>query len=320
MRFAALGRTAMFLEAIRAGARAGHQPVLIGTCAPSPEFGAGEADFQELAEELGCAFFSGTRIDPEMVRASGAEVAISFNWLTMIDAEVRDALAHGIVNAHPGDLPRYRGNACPNWAILNGETAIALTFHRMSDELDAGPMLAKRRLSIGDDTYIGDVYDFLRVALPAGFADVLDGLDACSLTVEDQPTDPRSSLRCYPRRPEDGLLDWTVPALQACRLVRASAEPFAGAFTFLELERVTVWRAHAEPLREPSLGVPGQVVERRPDGAVAVLCGDGLLVLEEVERDGERGPPAGFVRSLRQRFAGDAATIELARLRAGLRP
>jgi UDP-4-amino-4-deoxy-L-arabinose formyltransferase/UDP-glucuronic acid dehydrogenase (UDP-4-keto-hexauronic acid decarboxylating) len=310
----------MFLEAIRRCAVAGHQPVLIGTCAPSPEFGADEADFRALADELGCGFFSGTRIDPEALRGSGAEVAISFNWLAMIDAQVRDAMPHGVVNAHPGDLPRYRGNACPNWAILNGETAIALTFHRMSDELDAGPILAKRRLSIDDGTYISDVYEFLRGALPAGFADVLDGLAAGSLATEDQPDDPERSLRCYPRRPEDGLLDWTVPAPQACRLVRASAEPFAGAFSFLELERVTVWRAHAEPLRQPSLGVPGQVLERRPDGAVAVLCGEGMLVLEEVERDGERGPPASFVRSLRQRFGGSAATIELERLRGRSAP
>jgi len=308
MRFAALGRTRMLYDAVRACAAAGHEPVLIGTCAPAPEYGVGEAEFERLADELGCPFFAGADANrPEVVdlaRQARADVAISMNWLTLLGPELRSCFGHGVINAHPGDLPRYRGNAAPNWAILNGEREVVLTLHEMSDDLDAGPVLLKRGFPLGEDTYVSDVYAFLATAVPEAFVGALTGLGAGTLRPEPQPDDPALALRCFPRRPEDGRLDWTQGAEQLARLVRASGEPFAGAFTYLDDgRRVTVWRARAAPLPGPVLGVPGQVIAAdRAAGTVDVLTGDGALVLSEVELDGVRGPASDAVTSLRTRL------------------
>jgi methionyl-tRNA formyltransferase len=308
VRFAALGRTKMLYDAVRACVEAGHEPVLIGTCAAAPEYGVGEAEFERLADDLGCPFFAGPDANrPEIVdlaRSARADVAISMNWLTLLGAEIRACFGHGVINAHPGDLPRYRGNAAPNWAILNGEREVVLTLHLMTDELDAGPVLSKRGFPLGEDTYVADVYAFLATAVPEAFVDALAGLEAGTLRPQPQPDDPALALRGYPRRPEDGRLDWKQGAEQLARLVRASAEPFPGAFTHLDDgRRLTVWRARAAPLPGPVLGVPGQVLAAdREAGTLDVLTGDGALVLSEVELDGERGPASAAVPSLRARL------------------
>ena len=298
MRFAALGRTRMLLDAIAACVEAGHECVHVATAPAAPEYGVGPEDFAALARRLGASY---GEIEP-----AGAEIAISVNWPTLIPSGVRDRFPRGILNGHAGDLPRFRGNAAPNWAILLGEPRVVATVHEMADELDAGPIIVQRALEIDESTYVGEVYAFLERTFPALFAEALDGLEAGTLAPLPQAGEP---LRCYPRRPEDGELDWRLDAVALARLVRASAEPFAGAFGRLEDEPVTVWRARPEPLREPSVGIPGQVMARRPEtGEVDVLTGDGRLVLEEVETAAGRMPAADAIRSLRARFRGTSGT------------
>lgn len=291
----------------------GHELVLVGTAPAAPEYTVGPAEFAALAEDAGAAYFCDAAVNrPEYVElagASGAAVAISVNWPTLIGAEMLARFEHGVVNAHAGDLPRFRGNATPNWAILAGEDRVVLSLHRMVEELDAGPILAQRAFPLTDATYVADVYRFLAQAVPELFVEVLDGLEAGTIVARDQPDGPELSLRCFPRQPGDGEIDWSRPAVDLARLVRASAEPFAGAYSYLGTDKVVVWRAHAEELGYPALGVPGQVVDiRAAAGEVAVLAGEGLLVLEVVgtEQAGRR-PAAEVVRSTRTRFGMDVA-------------
>jgi methionyl-tRNA formyltransferase len=310
MKFAALGRTSMLVNAAKAAMGRGHVLCLVGTATPSPEYTADERDFAHLAQAAGCPFFvDGKMPGSEVLRyaaASGAEVAISVNWPRLMKSDMRSPFRHGVVNAHAGDLPRYRGNACPNWAILNGETEIVVTLHRMDDGLDSGPVLAKRRLPITGETYIGEVYRFLDSAIPVMFADLLDDLQSGRVVERAQPVDPAESLRCFPRRESDSAIDWSRPAVEIARLVRASAEPFAGAYSWLDGRRMRIWRARPAALPYRWSGVPGQVIEIRDDGSVAVLCGDGALVVEQVELEDDRRVTAGrLIRNTRMRLGLD---------------
>lgn len=321
MRVAALGRTEALYESILEVRRRGHEIVLIATSPAAPEYTRTDRDFADLAAELGCPFVCHPRLDtPEAlgkIDAAGADVAISINWLTLIPGHVLRRFPRGVVNAHFGDLPRYRGNACPNWAILAGEERAVLTLHEMEEALDAGPILLQRSAGIGADTYVGELYRFAGENLPPMFGEVLDLMQSGALTPRAQSRLPHDALRCLPRTPADGLLDWSRSAILLDRVVRASAEPFAGAFAFLGDERITVWRAHSAPLPYPVLGVPGQVFEvRRGDGTVAILTGDGLLVLEEVQREGRvREAASASLTSTRLRLTSDPAAAEVLRLR-----
>jgi UDP-4-amino-4-deoxy-L-arabinose formyltransferase/UDP-glucuronic acid dehydrogenase (UDP-4-keto-hexauronic acid decarboxylating) len=322
VRFAALGRTRWLLESIQRARESGHEPVLIGTCAASPEYDVVEQDFELLARQIGCPFFSNANLRAEEPRQlldeSRADLALSINWLTLIGADVRERFRHGVLNAHAGDLPRFRGNACPNWAILSGEERVVVSIHRMADGIDDGPILVQRSFPLDEDTYVGDVYAFMNAAIPEMFVEVLDALELGDLPGRSQPEDPALALRCYPRRPCDAEITWSCDAITLARLVRASAEPFGGATTWLDGERVRIWRARPERLPFAWLGVPGQVAERRTaSGELVVLTGSGVLVVSELETEAAgRKPAADVVRSTRARFGLDlAAEVESLRRR-----
>lgn len=307
MKFAAFGRTHWLDDSIRSAVAAGHEAVLIGTCAATPEYRVTEKHFSQLAEELGCPFFCDSSINrPEYIRLaaeSGAEVAISVNWLTIIGQRMIDVFRHGVINAHAGDLPRFRGNACPNWAILSSEAQVVLTLHQMAVDLDAGPILLQQAFPLTERTYVADVYRFLERTIPDLFVEALHGLETGAIVPRPQPLDPSLSLRCFPRAPGDGLIDWGLPAEDLARLVRASAEPFSGAYTFRGAEKLVVWRAYASSLPYPHLGSPGQVVSvQRSTGEVAVLTGAGVLVLEELETAHGRSRAAEQITSTRLRL------------------
>ena len=293
MKIAVLGRTHWLSDAAARLLDAGHELTLVATAAAAPEYRAVEGDFRALAARAGAAFAL------DEVPETDAELAVSVNWPRVLGRDVIDRFPRGIVNAHAGDLPRYRGNAAPNWAIINGEQEVVLTLHLMDEGLDSGPVLAKRRFPLGGRTTIGDVYAWLDRAIPEAFVDVVDGLAAGTIEARPQPEDPALALRVPRRRPEDSKLDWARGAAELDRLVRASSAPFAGAFSELDGARVTVWRAKPEGA---GAGEPfGTLLEPRGDG-VPVATADGLLVLEEVELDGRRGHASDVLRDARGRF------------------
>lgn len=308
MRFAALGRTQWLYDGIAAAEERGHRCVLIATAPAASEYRVQEDHFATYAKKLACPFISDVRLDrPQHMDAfkqSGAEIAISVNWPTLISKTVRDQFPRGVLNAHCGDLPRYRGNACPNWAILNGEKDVVVSIHEMLDELDAGPILLQDRMDLTESTYIGDVYQWLNVAIPRLWGEVVDGLQSGGIIARAQPQDPGLSLRCFPRIPQDALIRWDQPAERIGRLIRASAEPFGGAFTHLAADRLIVWRGYAKNLGFPYCGVPGQIAEiRRHSGEVLVLASEGVVVLQEVELSGlGRTRAAEVIRSTRLRL------------------
>ncbi len=324
MRVAALGRTKWLYDGVGVLISAGHEIVIIGTCEASAEYEVDEADFESLASEIGCRFFCDGNINSKKIRAllaaSRAEAAVSVNWPTIIQRQTLDLFDHGVINGHAGDLPRFRGNACPNWALIAGEKNVVISLHKMVEELDAGPILLQKAMAIEDSTYIGDVYRFIADSVPGMFVEAVNGLEAGTVTEREQTRAPASSLRCYPRRPNDGLLRWDRDGAEGLvRLVRASAEPFSGAYSFLEGSRLVVWRAHREDLPYPYLGVPGQVVEvRRATGEAVVLAQEGAVVLEvvELEKSG-RVPAADVISSTRTRVGMDFAQ-ELLNIKASL--
>lgn len=309
MKFAAFGRTQILLDSILAATEAEHEACLIGTCGAAPEYTVDANDFEALAKKLGCPFFNDVAINGEkylaLVRETKPDLAISINWLNKIEREMRGLFAYGILNGHAGDLPRYRGNACPNWAILEREPEIAVTIHQMEDGIDDGPVVLKQILPLTSDTYIGDIYDSIGTVLPQMFVEALNGLDDGSLVPQAQPRDPQTALRCYPRRPDDGRIDWRQPNEMILRLIRATSRPFEGAFTILEGEsRVTIWRAKAYEHPGVFLAVPGQVMFAH-QGDPVIACGEGTLQLTEVACEGTGDSDAAkavILRSLRNRL------------------
>ena len=309
MRVAILGRTRSLLAAAKLIVAHGHDVPVVWTCPHAPDYDVTADDFEQFAKSIDAAFFNDVNINNdgpiELLRSFECDIALSVNWLTIMRQPVIESFPFGILNAHAGDLPRFRGNACPNWAIINNEPHVGLCIIQMSPELDAGPVVLRETFELGQGVYVGEVIAWLEDRMPPMLVQAAEGLFSGDLEGTPQPTDPALSLRAYPRRPSDCLIDWRQDAEQIHRLVRAVSSPYHGAFTTLEgARKVTIWRADVEPPDQPFLAIPGQVCRRTEKGPV-IACGQGMLCLTDVEVEGEpdsHAAKAEIARSLRNRL------------------
>ncbi len=303
MKIGVIGRTSLLLETVKALINCGHQIVFIYTCRAESFYDTTAEDFQIIAESLKCPFFNDTKIEDnaEYLAGLGAEVCISVNWLTVLKSPILNSFPFGVLNAHAGDLPRYRGNACPNWAIINNEKKIALTIHKMEEELDAGPYLLKKYYEMNDDTYIGDIYSWLDQTVPEAFVEALKLLKTQPFIEQSTDIVP---LRTFPRRAEDALIDWRMSSQQIYAVIRASAHPFPGAFCFLDLPREKIRILSAKPFKVEYdfLAIPGHVcIEHKGNPVIATGCG--MLELTRVVFDSDgRDARSQILSSLRNRL------------------
>ncbi|MEG3640489.1 methionyl-tRNA formyltransferase [Magnetococcus sp. PR-3] len=305
LRVGMLGRTQWLADACRKIHAQGHSIDLLWTAKDESFYRFGLDQFEQLAQAVNAHFFVGTKSTAEVeawLKQNPLDVGISVNWPILLTESLLERFNYGVLNAHAGDLPRYRGNACPNWAILHGEPQIACTIHRMVPELDAGPILLKQFLPMHDDLYIEDVYAWLSQTIPNMFSQATDLLARGEAVFKAQSTDPTHALRCYPRRAEDGQIQWAQSADQILRLIRASSKPFDGAFTTLEnQQKVVIWRAEKVELPEPALVVPGQVCLVQ-QGDPVVACGQGALRLRVLSSPDHTSIKQCITSSLRNRL------------------
>jgi methionyl-tRNA formyltransferase len=190
--------------------------------------------------------------------------------------------ASGALNMHGSLLPKYRGRAPVNWAIVHGETETGATLHYMLDKPDSGDIVAQRAVPILRDDTAREVFDKVTVAAELALNGALPAL----LVGKAPRIKQDSSISTYygARKPEDGTIDWTKSETAIHNLVRAVAPPYPGAFTTLggrpgRVLRTRVLDAGAPRAREPSM-----TVER---GRLVARCGGGgALAVLELEIDG----------------------------------
>lgn len=296
MRVGLIGRTHWLLDTARLVLERGHEIAFICTASASPESRAGVPEYQAFAAERGIPCYTEPRISGLDL---DADVCLSVNWVTVLRQPFLDRFPHGVFNAHPGDLPRFRGNACLNWAILAGESDAVLTVHQMVEKLDAGPIALQRRKTIAPEDDITTLYAWLDRVIPDTLAEALDRV--ADGTIELRPQNPSiRPLRAYPRKAEDSRIDWRDSAERILRLVRASAPPFGGAQTRLESGQVIiVYRARVHVPDHDYLAVPGQVCFAVGDNPV-IATGDGMLELMALADDADA--KGAVLSSLRNRL------------------
>lgn len=203
------------------------------------------------------------------------------------------------VNVHYAPLPEYRGRATVNWALINGESEVAISIHELVPQLDGGQILFQERVPIGARDTVATLYDKLNDIQCAALGNAVAGFLAGNAGRAQDQT--RATYGCT-RLPGDGEIDWSAPTDRIDRLIRALAAPFPGAFTYLNGQRLAVLRAAVPPNTPRYVGrIPGRVIGRSAsEGWVDVLTGDGVLRLVDVQ--GESGgavAPATLVTSVK---------------------
>jgi methionyl-tRNA formyltransferase len=195
----------------------------------------------------------------------------SFYYRAMIPAPVLASARRGALNMHGSLLPRYRGRAPVNWAILRGERESGATLHYMVERADAGDIVDQLAVPILEDDDAREVFGKVTVAAELILARSLPGLIAGTAPRRPQPLLPDSYFGR--RRPEDGRIDWRHGARQIHDLVRAVAPPFPGAFAEVGHER---WGIYRTRLTSERRSLPPQLYGA--DGRCLLVCGDGAVL------------------------------------------
>jgi len=310
LRIGIIGRTASLYSITEKLATLGHKIVFIISSKAAPEYSRTSDDFEKLAERLDAHYIYSHNISNEIYKLSfldnqKLDVGISINYTGILSHEFIDVFKIGILNAHGGDLPKYRGNACQAWAILNGENKVGLCIHKMKgNELDAGEILCRKYFEINENTRIGQILEWMEEKLDDMFLISIDKLVADNQYIlEVQSKNSDDALRCYPRNADDGKIDWTKPAIDILRLINASSEPYGGAFCFINGEKVGIWRAAVFSDGEVYSAIPGQIsyVDSNA-GNVIVISGQGKLMISEISKEGKRFKPSEIIKSIRIRL------------------
>jgi len=312
MKIVAIGRSQLMYDTIKYFNAKGIKFACIITGPANHEYTRKEPDFKKLAKDNNCPFFSAEYINEDIRKTLAVikpDIALSVNWKTVIKWEIIRMFRYGIMNYHFGDLPAFRGNATPNWAIIAGEKAGTVTVHYMTEQLDEGNIILKQKFRINNNCYISDLYAVMAETCPLlfwrAYLKVKKGFKGV------KQAGLKKSLRCLPRYPYDSLIDWSISANEIARLVRASSLPFSGAYTYLNGRKVIIWKARPAGKGIDHLGAPGQVVSvNKKSGIVSVLTGAGVLDIGSAGlRRGQIVKPCGLVKSARARFGRDHGAI-----------
>jgi methionyl-tRNA formyltransferase len=200
----------------------------------------------------------------------------------MIGTDILALAPLGAYNMHGSLLPKYRGRAPVNWAVLNGETETGATLHVMVKRADAGDIVDQERVPIGPTDTARDVFARVTGAARAVLARQIDNLLAGR--APRRPQDETQATYFGGRKPDDGRIDWSRPARRVFDLIRAVTHPYPGAFSEVDGRRLYVWWAAPNASRR---GRPGEVVATAP---LTVACGEGALEVTEWQWHGDAAP------------------------------
>jgi methionyl-tRNA formyltransferase len=205
---------------------------------------------------------------PERLVALGADVAVVVAFGQILPQAVLDAPRRGSINIHASLLPKYRGAAPIQWAIIRGERETGITTFKMDAGMDTGAVLLARATPIGPEETAGEL--FARLA-PLGAEVIVETLARLD-SITPRPQDHAAATLAPRLRKADGVIRWTAGAREIVNLVRG-CNPWPGATTTTPVGTLTVWRARAVAA---AAGAPGSLLGH--GRTLAVSSGDGLLL------------------------------------------
>ncbi len=214
----------------------------------------------------------------DRIRALQPDVIFSFYYRHMLSDEILSLAPQGGFNLHGSLLPRYRGRAPVNWALVNGETETGATLHKMVKRPDAGDIVGQQKVTIADSdtalTLHKKVLEAAQIVLKEQLPKLKNG--TATFTKQDE-----SQASYFGRRtPADGEILWHKSANEINNLVRAVTEPYPGAFSYLGQRKLIVWRSRVLDTQHDKQ--PGTVLSTSP---LVIACGEGALEIVAGQND-----------------------------------
>lgn len=221
----------------------------------------------------------------QQIRALAPDLIVVAAYGQILPQSLLDVPRFGCLNVHTSLLPKYRGAAPIQWAILDGEAETGVTIMKMDAGLDTGAIVSEERTAITPEDNAQTLHDRLAVLGGALLVRTIPEYTAGRITPRPQPAEGATYARKIKK--EDGRIDWTQPARLLGHRVRGLT-PWPGTFSLLQSGAspllIKIWRAEPDEQRH---GAPGEILDAARDGIV-VACGTGALRITELQREGGR--------------------------------
>ena len=271
----------------------GHEVVAVYTQPDKPK-GRGNkltaSPVKEFALQNNLPIFQPTKIKTqealEVFQSHAADVAVVVAYGRILPISFLEAFAGGAINVHFSLLPKYRGAAPVNWAIVNGEEKTGVTTMQMDAGLDTGGILLQRETKIEDQETAVELMQ--KLALIG--ADLLSETLAMRNELTVQPQNDAEATLAPIMRKEDGVIDWNLSAREIADRVRGF-QPFPTSYTKYQEKKLTIWRASEIQDSELKIEESGEILAAKGD-ELLIACGNQtVLRIEELQLEGKKRMP-----------------------------
>ena len=301
MRVIFMGTPNFSVGTLEALVQAGHEVVLAVTQPDKPKGRGGKMQYtpvKEKALEYGIPVFQPAKVrEPACVEELAgyrADVIVVIAFGQILPRSILELTPYGCINVHASLLPKYRGAAPIQWALIDGETVTGVTTMQMDEGLDTGDMLLETEVPIGADETGGSLHDKLAAAGAKLCVETLKALEEGTVTPRKQGESPTKYARMLDK--ELGRIDWSRDAASIERLIRGLS-PWPSAYTLWEGKTMKIWAA--EVLDGDSALPCGAVADVTKTG-FSVQTGSGLLRILELQIPGKKRMSAdAFLRGYR---------------------
>ena len=292
MRIVFMGTPDFSVPALKAIVEAGHQVTAVVTQPDKPKGRGKDVQMTPVkiqALEYGIPVYQPVKVKtPEFVEvlkkeAPDAIVVIAFGQL--LSKEILDLPKYGCVNIHASLLPKYRGAAPIQWAVINGDAVTGVTTMRMDEGLDTGDMILKEEVKIRADETGGSLFDRLSEVGAKLCVRTMEAIDAGTATYT--PQDNSQATHTAKIYKEMGSIDWKQGAKEIECLIRG-LDPWPSAYTRLGDKMLKIWKAQV--VSEESGAEPGCIVKVEKDH-ILVQTGKGMLAISELQLEGKKRMP-----------------------------
>lgn len=242
---------------------------------------------KDAALQAGISVYQPEKIKSESAhdyfKRTAPDVVVIIAYGQIIPATLIEMPRLGWINLHASLLPKYRGAAPINWAIVNGEKFTGLTTMRIDAGLDTGPMLLKHETAIGADETAPELSARLAEAGGPLMVETLRGLERGE--VSPMPQENSQATHAPPLRKEDGRIDWNLPAPKTYDRIRG-LQPWPGAFTTFRGKTCQIWGTALKPIGVS--GMCGNILPTREDGLLVISGGETVLRVDHAQLEGRK--------------------------------
>lgn len=270
----------------------GHNVVLVVT-QPDKPFGRGKklkkSEVKETAEKLGLEIFQPDKIKKQenidVLKSYNPDAIVVVAYGQILSREILTLPKYGCINVHASLLPKLRGAAPLNWAIINGEYKTGVTTMQMDTGLDTGDMLLKAEVEIDEEMNVGDLHDILMHKGADLLIETLVKLEKNEIVPQKQD----DSLSTYAPMldNENRKINWSLPAKNIHNLIRGLS-PWPAAYFTMDEKTIKVYKSSY--INDSTDYVPGYIIKAGKEG-IFVKAKDGIVILKEIQMPGKNKMP-----------------------------